>query len=743
MSLAAALTVEARAQAPTPAGTPSSTQGTDVFANNSSNTQVYEDQFSNNCDKTNHSSLAMDSPDPARCFERPAAQNGQCSPIGGMDSKLAGQKGNVCFYCQGAAMPGKEIVIPSTGGIGFGTPSYDWICTANPSDGCYLSCFGNLPSPTLPPGASVETEKADNGSPVYTIKDSNDPCQSYPNGPSMCSYPAGTPLPPGCTCSKQPQKLLGYLSNAPDPCYPAGPKNYNACDYPNVTRPPGCDCSKTPGPQSGMQTKPQPSTPSTSQPPNEGQYLQGLVDGIKTCLQNLQATWTGLAAGAGYFAQLDFVHAAQLWGVQPGQSALLSAAGAQLQNLYDEMTTPQVGSKVTPYDQGVAGGKRLCQYLLIPAAKTATQAALKGAVNKIAGAVGGNSGSSSSNSTPQLTGPGGNPPQLPGGTGDSPPKIPGSTSSGSSPPQLPSAPGGAPPTPVAPAGGDDLPATVPPSNDSGNAAATQGGGNGLTPSTPLWGGPLQLDLDRDAKSLGGKYVKLPDGRVIQLGVPLGTGGFADVYKYGDLAIKFSKNEGTYGYGPDSLAGQNLGADRLQGTGVLTPKVYEYQAGGNGLPASLVTGDANTEFPGFKEITPKEFQAMPAAEQGEVLKAMTGLTNAIAGKGYVLGDPNPANIRFKPVTGGGYQAMLLDTDMVMTPAEIQAAAAQPGASPEALVRSGVVKWGLELAGQQDFNLNNTNAQALTDVLNQGRVNRLMNVTPATSAAVNEPSDTVVP
>lgn len=240
----------ARAQQEAPASEPA----TDVFANSSSGTTVYQDQFSSNCDETNHSSLAMDSPDPAVCFDSPAAANGECSPIGGKDSTPAGQTGNICHYCQKAAMPGKEIIIPSSGGIGFGTPSYDWICTANPSDGCYMSCFGNLPTPTLPPGSSVQQETGQNGHPIFKITISNDP---------------------------QPQTSA---QPTPDPCYPAGPKNYNACDYPNVARPAGCECSKTPGPQPATQPSPTPQ-PGPINP-------AALDQAMNACLKKVVPYWT-------------------------------------------------------------------------------------------------------------------------------------------------------------------------------------------------------------------------------------------------------------------------------------------------------------------------------------------------------------------------------------------------------------------------------------------------------------------
>jgi hypothetical protein len=712
----------------------------DVFASNggdsdsasgSSTPPVYQDSFSNNCDKTNNQSLNVDGYNPAICekLTTPTPQDCLSNPAE-TGYALVKQQGNACYFCEQPVPPAKyHVIVPED----LATAVYQQAkgalyCGRTAADPCYWECYGNVPP--VVPTAGV------------------------------------TPMPPaefGVTGQNPPTKFQLRISNTDDdPCYPAGPKNYNVCDYPNLKRPPGCNCSKTPAPQAAKAPKPQPKTTTTSQAPDEGTYLQGIVDGIGTCLQSLQANFIGLTAGAGYFAKGDFVHAAEFWGVQPGQSAVLNQLTAPFKSLYNDMTTPQVGvvSKVSDYQRGVTGGKNLCKYWLIPAAKQAIKSALNSGPQTTGG-------TPSKGSVPQIPSKGGTPPQLPGGNGGTPPQLPGgSGSSGSSPPQLS---GG----PLLPAVGSQLPAvapnggqvpsvggdtgtyapTVPPSGAPADAAA--GGGDGLSPATPLWGGPLQLDLDRDPKALVGKYIKLPDGRVIQLGPDLGKGGFAVVYKYGDLAIKLSKNEGAYGYGPESLAGQNQGAERLQGTGVQIPKTYEYQPGGNGVPASFVTGDANTEFPGYKEITPQDFQALPAASQAGLLKAMTGLTNAIAGKGYVLGDPNLGNIRFRPVAGGGYQAMLLDTDMVMTIPEVQAAAAAAAeataraiaeaagepvtepwkATPAERVQGGVLTWGLELAGQPNFDLNTATAQSLTDVLNEGRADRLAGVQKNPNAQMN--------
>jgi hypothetical protein len=100
-----------------------------------------------------------------------------------------------------------------------------------------------------------------------------------------------------------------------------------------------------------------------------GQYLQGMMAGLGGCVQGFGS----LIAGAGYFAQGDFVHAAQAWGVTPGESMTLKT-------IYAEMTAPVIGSGSDPYTSGVTAGRRLCAYGLVPGVAKAAGTALKGGV---------------------------------------------------------------------------------------------------------------------------------------------------------------------------------------------------------------------------------------------------------------------------------------------------------------------------------------------------------------------------
>jgi hypothetical protein len=132
-----------------------------------------------------------------------------------------------------------------------------------------------------------------------------------------------------------------------NPCLPFGPGGYDYCANPAGTQPAGCVCSK-PVNKSG--------TPPSNPPIDTAQYIQGMAAGVAGCIKG----FGDLLAGAGFFAQGDFVHAAQSWGLSPGQSVTLKA-------IYSELTTPVVGSNVTPYQQGVTAGRRICSYAVVPA----------------------------------------------------------------------------------------------------------------------------------------------------------------------------------------------------------------------------------------------------------------------------------------------------------------------------------------------------------------------------------------
>ncbi|MEI9968300.1 MAG: M35 family metallo-endopeptidase [Terracidiphilus sp.] len=230
-----------------------SAPATDTFANNSSPSTVYPDAYSSSCDKKNGTSLARDSPDPAVCFDVPKGQNGGC-PIGGMGSTFAGTTGNICHYCQPRPQ-GNVIVVPNEGnGAAYAAYQQGYVCSANPGDSCYLTCYGTKkftpPSSTnLKPGSgNSETPPSGNGGPP-PIKNEN----------------ARSPL-------------VGHLIfDTPDACHPAGVEQYNVCDYPNLPRPAGCTCSTNPKPQPVAKTEPAPKLMAQKPAPGSPQMKCGAV----------------------------------------------------------------------------------------------------------------------------------------------------------------------------------------------------------------------------------------------------------------------------------------------------------------------------------------------------------------------------------------------------------------------------------------------------------------------------------
>ena len=208
----AASGIGARAQGQTQAVAQSSGQSVDEFANNSSPATVYQDAYSSNCDEKNGTSLAMDSPDPARCFDRPAA-NGQCSSIGGEDSTFAGQTGNLCHYCQGTGpLPGTKSWCRTV----------RWRRNGSVSAGV---CVLGEPRGQLLPDL-LRHEK------VYTA------CGNDFEGRHWRRRRPATDQE-----RQRAVALVGHLiMDVPDACHPAGVEQYNVCDYPNLPRPAGCTC---------------------------------------------------------------------------------------------------------------------------------------------------------------------------------------------------------------------------------------------------------------------------------------------------------------------------------------------------------------------------------------------------------------------------------------------------------------------------------------------------------------------
>jgi hypothetical protein len=283
---------------------------------------TYEDQSSESCEKQNENN-PYTGMDPLTCYGvmAPSDSRGQCS-LGGM--KIWKQEGNTCYYCQAISSPPNTIIVPMDQVAAADNQGFR--CGEDQADACMAICSGG--NTYRPPPGTIET-----GGP-------GTPGEPVPSEPSP-------PPPPSSPIS-------GKISGG-NPCLPFGPGGYNYCANPAGTQPAGCECSKqTPPKQNPPAKKPQ-----TNPIADAGQYLQGVVDGFGGCLQGLGNGIGSLMAGAGFFAQGDFVDAAKAWGLSPGQSIVLKG-------MYAEMTTPVVGQNISPYQQGVTAGRRLCAYAAIP-----------------------------------------------------------------------------------------------------------------------------------------------------------------------------------------------------------------------------------------------------------------------------------------------------------------------------------------------------------------------------------------
>jgi hypothetical protein len=285
---------------------------------------VYQDAASNACDSKGGFSLNVGGFSPAFCKAETmettgtGAEANKCFPIGGGDTYLVGQKGNTCYYCQSLPVSPylnlNWIVVP----MDAGNAAYKqgFTCAMAESDSCYMTCDGSGPF----------------------------------------NPPAGVTLMPPVNFggTGQTQQLKAFVTNTPDPCYPAGPKNYDVCDYPNLARPAGCECSTVPAAQ-----KPQPA---------------------------VKPTTPGAAAPA-LQAASDFSDQ-----MRAAAETMLQSAGRISKAMTDSMdvrTHNNVGINVMLMSSLGALGKTMSfvaeQYQAIAAAKVAASAAEQAAILEIAG----------------------------------------------------------------------------------------------------------------------------------------------------------------------------------------------------------------------------------------------------------------------------------------------------------------------------------------------------------------------
>ena len=632
------------------------------------------------CDEKNHGSLAEDSPDPAVCFDVPAAPNGECSPVGGEDSTPAGQTGNICHYCQ-LRPQGNVIVVPNdSSGAAYAAYQQGYQCSANPADSCYLTCYG-AGTFKPPPGTTLRSGTGTSGTPT----------QSSGNG-------------------KPPQKLQGYVSNTePDPCHPAGPKNYYVCDYPNLPRPPGCECSQPGPPKTAPQqgTKPaqkptqEPTDKESTQTPDPGNYLLGLVVGMLDCPKGVAQGLGTIVAGAGYFGQGDFANAAQTWGLAPGQSVALKV-------IYAELTTPQVNvvsNGSTSYSQGVIAGRRICGYVIVPSGIKTVGNVLKGGT------------------TAATTVKGSGPSKGGGPSGEGgPSKGSGSPEEGTPPEdttKVTTPPEGEPTTPAE----DTTRATNPPEGGAAPEAAPEppASGPGSSESDPLKGMPLVVKLSMgDPLNLAGDWVKLGN-QTIKLG-KANSGSLAGVYEYGEgEVIKLSRGAGTSNAGK-SLAGQYDGAKILKSRGIATPDITDFNPGNASTPASMVAKNLSAQFPKSKVLSRAAYQKMTPELQGAIKDALADFDNTLGedlpnDPGNVSLDINPSNFSYQDLGNGTVKLIQHDPDMIMTVKDLNALPS--GSQP-----LGVLDDALKSAGFPEYSATQGyTAPTLGKLINQLRQNFL--------------------
>ena len=287
---------------------------------------TYEDQSSESCEKQNENN-PYTGMDPLTCYGvmAPTDSQGQCS-LGGM--KVWKHEGNTCYYCSPITSPPNTIIVPMDQVAAADNQGFR--CGEDQADACMAICSGGN-TYTPPQGTVIQG-----------------------GGPGLPPTPAPAEGGPPPNYAPRPGPIPGQISGG-NPCLPFGPGGYDYCANPAGTQPAGCECSKNSPPKQNPPTK----KPQTNPIADAGQYLHGVVDGFGGCLQGLGNGIGSLMAGAGFFAQGDFVNAAKAWGLSPGQSIVLKG-------MYAEMTTPVVGQNISPYQQGVTAGRRLCAYAAIP-----------------------------------------------------------------------------------------------------------------------------------------------------------------------------------------------------------------------------------------------------------------------------------------------------------------------------------------------------------------------------------------
>lgn len=174
---------------------------------------------------------------------------------------------------------------------------------------------------------------------------------------------------------------------------------------------------------------------------------------------------------------------------------------------------------------------------------------------------------------------------------------------------------------------------------------------GASSLNPIKGG----GISKNARSLAGKWVDTPSGP-IRLGINLGNGKFASVYKLPQgRAIKISTLDPDAGA---SFNGQKAGADLLRKAGIPTPSIYGVSVGGPGEPSFLYTDDVTATGPGSAW---KNGQILGGDVNLDVpkLTAIRDLYTQIRNAGLTWADGHAGNVFWF----GNGTAGVLDADMV--------------------------------------------------------------------------------
>ena len=182
-------------------------------------------------------------------------------------------------------------------------------------------------------------------------------------------------------------------------------------------------------------------------------------------------------------------------------------------------------------------------------------------------------------------------------------------------------------------------------------------------------GEAMAGAEKGLDAYKGKWVatgKGPVQRPVQLGKFVGRGSFSTVYEMAgdpDKVIKIGNNPAE---SPGSFARQKEGAQRLKSAGVETPNIDYVDPGTAVRPGSLITGNV------FKRGPPGSIKIFsdPRAIMGtSISRALQDVYDNLAQKGYIWGDGHLGNIAFEPTGPGTWRGVVIDPDMILTPAEL--------------------------------------------------------------------------